>query len=332
MTTTSLIIIETVRNKLMKPVEDLVRFAEALSPEQHGEAKMVMAGRDIHDIATQKAETTGINIITLEDPRFFLPNPELLSRCLPDIIKHEAPSYVCLSHTPRGCQTAAKLSTALKAPVITGVESLHDNKGIPIFRRSIFSGKFTMDIKPSVRPVVLTVMPGAAHDTSRSGLSDRAGSVIKKHLPDHCIEPDETGGFIPLELKLQEDSDNSLEEADIIVSVGMGIEKAENIDMAGKVASLLKNAALGASRIACDMGWLSHSRQIGETGKIVAPKLYLACGISGSAQHVAGIKNAQTIIAINKDPNAAIFLVSDYGIVEDLNIFLPLLIEKLQED
>ena len=150
-----------------------------------------------------------------------------------------------------------------------------------------------------------------------------------KSLPD---ESDEYRGFVPLQLTSMDDSDNSLEEADVIVSVGMGVGKAENVDLARNVASLLKNAAVGASRIACDMGWLSHSKQIGETGKKVAPKLYMACGISGSAQHIAGIKNSQIIVAINKDPRAAIFSVADYGIVEDLTTFLPMLIDKMQSD
>jgi len=332
MTTTSLIIMETVRNTLLQPVPDLVRFSEALSPEGRTESTMVMAGRDIHGPAIHAAETTGITIVTLEDPRFFLPNPELLSTGLLEIIREASPSYICLSHTPRGCMTAAKLSKTLGASLITGVESLHHTGDTPVFRRAVFGGKFAMDITPGKRPVILTVMPGAANERNPSAPPETPGRVIKKHLPDHGIEPDDTVGFMPVELKSLEDSDNSLEEADIIVSAGKGIESAENIDMVRNVASLLKNAAIGASRIACDMGWLPHSKQIGETGKRVAPKLYLACGISGSAQHVAGIRNAQTIIAINKDPGAAIFSVSDYGIVEDLTIFLPLLIEKLQQD
>jgi electron transfer flavoprotein alpha subunit len=332
MTTTSLIIIETIRNKLLQPVLDLVRFAETLSSGEPAESMMVMAGRDIHGPATLTAETTGINILTLEDPRFLLPNPELLSTGLLEIIQEASPSYICLSHTPRGCMTAAKLSKTLRASLITGVESLYHKEDTPVFRRAIFGGKFVMDINPKERPVILTVMPGVANDRKPSVPPETPGSVTKKHLPDHCMEPDDASGFMPVELKSVEDSDNTLEEADIIVSAGKGIGNAGNIDMVRKVASLLKNAAVGASRIACDMGWLSHSKQIGETGKRVAPKLYLACGISGSAQHVAGIKNAQTIIAINKDPGAAIFSVSDYGIVEDLNIFLPLLIDKLQQD
>lgn len=332
MTTTCLIIMETVRNKPLHSVPDLVRFAETLSSEGHTESTMVMAGRDIHGPAIHAAETTGITIVALEDPRLFLPNPELLSTGLLEIIRESSPSYICLSHTPRGCMTAAKLSRTLGASLITGVESLHHKGDVAVFRRAIFGGKFAMDITPEKRPVILTVMPGVANDKTPAVPPETPGRVIQRRLPDHGLAPDDAPGFTPLELKYLEDSDNSLEEADIIVSAGKGIETAENLDMVRNVASLLKNAAIGASRIACDMGWLPHSKQIGETGKRVAPKLYLACGISGSAQHVAGIKNAQTIIAINKDPGAAIFSVSDYGIVEDLTIFLPLLIEKLRQD
>ena len=122
--------------------------------------------------------------------------------------------------------------------------------------------------------------------------------------------------------------ETALEEASAIVAAGRGIGKAANLDLLRDTAGMLKNSALGGSRPACDAGWLPYSRQVGETGRHVDPQLYLACGISGSRQHLAGIKNAKTVIAVNSDPQAAIFGRADYGIVEDLLRFLPVLIEK----
>jgi electron transfer flavoprotein alpha subunit len=332
MATHILIVSETIQNKPAQPIEDLVRFAKTLSSEKHTEFTIVMAGQDIRIPAKQTAETTGINVTTLEDHRLLLPNPELLSKALLDVIKEVNPDYIFLTHTPRGCLTAAKLSQALKASCITNVDSLYYKGDIPMFRRSIFNGKFIMEITDPGCQTILTVIPGACKSSQAYNPPTTPGKVISRNLSDICNDSDNVDRFIPVKLTPMEESDNALEEAEIIISVGMGMENIENVEVARKVASLLKNATIGASRIACDMGWLSHSKQIGETGKRVAPKLYLACGISGSAQHVAGIKNAQMIIAINKDPRAAIFSVADYGIVEDLNTFLPLLVEKLQQD
>jgi len=332
MATNILIVSETIQNKPAQPIEDLVRFSEALSSKEPAELTIVMAGHDIRIPAKHAAETTGINVIALEDHRLVLPNPELLSKALPNIVNEVNPDYICLTHTPRGCLTAAKLSRTLKASCITGVESLCHKDNAPMFRRSIMGGKCVMDIQHPGNQTILTVTPGAGNSTQPYVPPVTPGKVIARDLSHIYNESDEAGGFIPLKLKSLEESDNALEEAEIIVSVGMGMGNAENVDIAREMASLLKNATIGASRIACDMGWMSYSKQIGETGKKVAPKLYVACGISGSAQHVAGIKNAQMIVAINRDHKAAIFSVADYGIVEDLNTFLPLLVEKLQQD
>ncbi|MBW1893911.1 MAG: electron transfer flavoprotein subunit alpha/FixB family protein [Deltaproteobacteria bacterium] len=327
MTPTVLLISETINNRPVQPLEDLVRFAEELFPGSRAKIIIIMAGQDIQLQAKAAAEATGIDVIALEDHRLLLPNPELLSKGLYNIINEVDPLYICLTHTPRGCQTAAFLSHALQASCITNIESLKYKNNTPLFRRSIFNGKFVMDIKGHGGRTILTVVPGAFDNANEDRTPLKPGKVTVKNLP---YESDESIGFIPLQLTSMDDSDNSLEEADVIVSVGMGVGKAENVDLARDVASLLKNAAVGASRIACDMGWLSHSKQIGETGKKVAPKLYMACGISGSAQHIAGIKNSQMIIAINKDPRAVIFSIADYGIVEDLTTFLPILIDKMQ--
>ncbi|MCP3955491.1 MAG: electron transfer flavoprotein subunit alpha/FixB family protein, partial [Desulfobacterales bacterium] len=127
------------------------------------------------------------------------------------------------------------------------------------------------------------------------------------------------------------DDETALEEAATIVSAGRGIGKGENLELLRAVAGILKNSSLGGSRPACDAGWLPYSRQVGETGRQVAPELYLACGISGARQHLAGIQNAKTVVAVNTDPQAAVFGRADYGIVEDVTRFLPVLLDKYKE-
>jgi electron transfer flavoprotein alpha subunit len=122
--------------------------------------------------------------------------------------------------------------------------------------------------------------------------------------------------------------DAPITEAEVIVSAGRGIRKKENLELIERLAGLFSRSAVGGSRSVCDLGWLEYSRQVGITGKTVAPKLYIACGISGASQHIAGMKDSQLIIAINSDPGAAIFSIADYGIVEDLTTFIPLVIEE----
>jgi electron transfer flavoprotein alpha subunit len=132
---------------------------------------------------------------------------------------------------------------------------------------------------------------------------------------------------------LSENSDieSSIEDADVIIAAGRGIGKPENLQMVKDMAQLFDNAAIGASRPVCDNKWLPYRHQVGVTGKTVTPKLYVALGISGSQQHLAGMKNSQCIVAVNRDPHASIFSVADYIIVEDLAEFLPAFMTKYNE-
>jgi electron transfer flavoprotein alpha subunit len=137
--------------------------------------------------------------------------------------------------------------------------------------------------------------------------------------------------YKPLGIRESAEENVRLEESDVIVSAGRGIGTRENLELVRSVARLFPDSAVGASRTICDLKWLPFAHQVGVTGKTVSPKLYLACGISGAQQHIAGMKGSQMIVAINKDPQAAIFSISDYIIVEDLTTFLPLLIRKYDE-
>ena len=124
--------------------------------------------------------------------------------------------------------------------------------------------------------------------------------------------------------------EDALEEAEIVVAAGRGIGEEENLSLVHSLAGVFRKGTVGCSKPICDLKWLPYSRQVGATGKIISPKLYLAAGISGSQQHLSGIKGAKWVIAINRDKNAVIFSVADFGIVEDLTTFIPILIEKIR--
>ena len=136
----------------------------------------------------------------------------------------------------------------------------------------------------------------------------------------------ESAGFEATGLKRTAQSHHAVETADVILAAGQGIGRAQNLKLLEDAAGMFKSAAVGGSRVVCDRGWLPHACQIGETGKRVSPKMYIACGISGARQHLAGMQHAQTIVAINTDPHAPIFAQADVAIVEDLKTFLPLLL------
>ncbi len=318
-----LLIAETVGNRPQSSIQDLVGAANAFTAAADATVRLLLPGTDVAAAATELAASTGLDLFTLENPGFDLPNPALTAALASQVLPQLQPRYICLPHTIRGCQVAAALSVRTSRPVVTGVEAITQTGGRLYFRRAVFNGKLTAAIKIPVSGGVFTFCGGTA--APDDGPSTGRGNVTPLSVTDvDC-------GVQPLAMSRPSDDEAALEEAAAIVSAGRGIGKEENLELLRAVTGILKNSTLGGSRPACDAGWLPYSRQVGETGRQVAPDLYLACGISGARQHLAGIKNAKTVIAVNTDPQAAIFGRADYGIVEDLNRFLPVLIEKYKE-
>jgi electron transfer flavoprotein alpha subunit len=175
-------------------------------------------------------------------------------------------------------------------------------------------------ICPNNRPQMATVRPKVFKPLEPD--YERRGKITRIHK-----KPIE--GFVKLLKNIDNSEGQSLSDAEIIVSVGRGIGSAGNIRLAKELADVL-GGALASSRPLVDMGWMPYSRQVGQTGKTVAPKIYIACGISGAIQHLAGLADIDTIIAINQDPDAPIFKVANYGIVADVKEILPVLIEKIK--
>ena len=178
-----------------------------------------------------------------------------------------------------------------------------------------------MKINAICPTAVLTIMPGAFKAKGRIDKSSSGSYEIIKS----DYSPQKTKMLKTIQA---EKDDYPITEADVIVSAGRGIGKKENLEYIYSLAGIFKRAAIGASRPICDIGWLGYKHQVGTTGKTVAPKLYIACGISGTIQHLSGIKGANLIVALNTDPNAPIFNTADYCLVEDIITFIPMLIEE----
>jgi electron transfer flavoprotein alpha subunit len=251
--------------------------------------------------------------------------PDGYTLALKQLIEAHQPKYVILPHTYQVRDFAPKLATALNRVLVSDVIAYKVEGGTSpalVLVRQLFQGKINADIRfEGDSPYFASVQAVAFRaDGLKAGTA-----LIEKTTPDLTPERIRTK---PLELFRESQRAVDLGAAQIIVSVGRGIKEAGNIPIVQRLADAL-GAELAASRPICDNGWLPMERQVGSSGQTVAPKLYLAVGISGAIQHLVGMKGSKTIAAINRDPEAPIFEVADYGIVGDLFEVVPALIEAL---
>lgn len=242
----------------------------------------------------------------------------------PVLIKHitaflreVSAAYIIGLHTPFTTDYMPALSVAVNAQCITQIHSINTCESVTVIRGS-HAGKLDQHIVINETPVILTILPGSFEPYTISDV--QKSEIIPVNIP-------ESDKLINCEFITKDMTDKSLDEADVVIGAGKGIGSKENLSVIYEFAKVFQHSAVAGSRIVCDYGWLPYSRQIGITGKSISPKVYIACAISGSSQHVSGIKGAKTIIAINTDPYAPIFNVSHYGIVADIFEFIPQFID-----
>ncbi len=241
-------------------------------------------------------------------------NPEAHVKLIKEVYSKEHPDYVVFSHSSYGWDIAFRVAVALKlAPISEVVDFVDGTFVVPCC-----NSKFRRNVKPKTEGAVVTLQGGAF-----APVMDGTPEVVSvdTEVPEPVVE------FLGYEV--QEKAGVDLTKADVIVSVGRGVGKKENIELEKELAQVL-GAELGASRPVVDAGWLDQSHQVGTTGQTVAPKLYIACGISGAIQHLAGMKKSGFVVAINKDKDAPISEVADVFVVADVNEFVPVLTQKLK--
>jgi len=312
---TTYIIAELRKGCITQETYELVSFARAI--EKGKKPVYLLPGKNVEQQAREISMKTGCDTLVLMGDHLEHYNALSYAHALMKILREKAEAWVCLPHTSMGYDLAPRLAVLLKAACITGVDSVGDG----FLGRPIHSGRFKEEIASKTARVVVTVLPGAFRACEKT--ADRAGKV--KVMEAAFTEvPSQTLGT-------QESThrDSALKDAKVVVSAGRGLGEKENRFLIQALAARFPRSAVGASRSACDLGWFEHKHQIGTTGLTVSPKLYIACGISGAFQHVSGMRQAQTIVAINTDIHAPIFQVAHYGIVEDLTTFIPILIEEL---
>lgn len=250
--------------------------------------------------------------------------PDGYAAALKQLIEAHRPKYVIFPHTYQVRDFAPKLATALDRVLVSDVIAHRIDGAELVLVRQLFQGKINADVRfAGDPPYFASIQAGAFRaDTLQTGTS-----AVETTTPD--LKPEQIRTK-PLELFRESARAVDLGAAQVIVSVGRGIKEAENIPVVQKLADAL-GAELAASRPICDNGWLPLDRQVGSSGQTVSPKMYVAVGISGAIQHLVGMKGSKTIVAINKDPEAPIFEVADYGIVGDLFEVVPALIEALKK-
>ncbi|GBC76896.1 Acryloyl-CoA reductase electron transfer subunit beta [bacterium HR08] len=312
--------------KLNRATWEVIVAGQHLAAHLKGSVSAVLLGRDIRGLAEELAAKRLHEVLVVEDERLAEYTPDGYTAALIEVIRQEAPAFVLMSHTYQARDFAPKLAAALGKALISDCLGYRVDDGTVIYTRPIFQGKIHADVRfADDPPYLVTFQAGAFRADEIEAASE---PVPIRAIPiDLSPVPIRTR---PLEVFREAKQAVDLSSAERIVAVGRGIKSEENLALIRQLAEAL-NAEIGASRPVCDSGWLPMDRQIGSSGQTVSPKLYLAIGISGAIQHVVGMKGSRTIVAINKDPEAPIFDIADYGIVGDLFEIVPALIKALKQ-
>ncbi|MBZ5642671.1 MAG: electron transfer flavoprotein subunit alpha/FixB family protein [Acidobacteriia bacterium] len=299
--------------------------AQQIAEQTASRLAAVVIGKGVAALAAELAAFKLDEVLLVEHDLLAAYTPDGYTVALRQAITQAKPDLVLLPHTYQVRDFAPQLAASLgKGMIGDSIGYRHEN-GKLIFVRQMFQGKTVADVVfDGAGPWFATFQAGAFRaDLVAQGAAKAAITPVAVEMKPEQIRTK------PLEIFREAKQAVDLTQAPILVSVGRGIKAPENIPLAEKLAKLL-GGEVSASRPICDEGWLPMDRQIGSSGQTVAPKLYLALGISGAIQHVVGMKGSRTIAAINKDQNAPIFEVADYGIVGDLFEVVPALIEELE--
>jgi electron transfer flavoprotein alpha subunit len=322
-----LIVAEQRAGKLNRASWEAIAAAQQMAGQAAAtDTKVVLIGSAISHAAAELAQATVGEVVTVDHPRLEAYTAEGFVQAVTAVVERVSPQWVVMPHTYQTRDFAPKLAARLQKALLTDCVAVNRENGTVSFLRPMFQGKLAAQVVPEGQtPYFVTVQIGAFR-----GDAAARGATAVPIVPVE-FSSDVSAITVTPEAPFQEARQSiDLSQAERIVAIGRGIKGQEHIDLVRKLASAL-GAELAASRPICDAGWLPMERQVGSSGQTVAPKLYLALGISGAIQHLVGMKGARTIVAVNKDPDAPIFEVADYGIVGDLFDIVPALIAELEK-
>lgn len=326
MAETILAVVEQREGKLNRVSFETVAAAQALAAETGWTLEAAVVGNRVGEIAKEVAGKKVSKVYAIESPRLEPYTPDAFVAGLKQFIADRRPKLVLMPHTYQVRDFAPQLATVLGGALVSDCIGYRKDGSSLLFTRQMFQGKFAADVAfTGDGPHFATFQAGAFRaDKAEAGASAAAVETVNVDIPESAVRTKPEAPF--KEAKAAVD----LTQAEIIVAVGRGIKEQKNIEIAKQLAEAL-GGEIAASRPICDAGWLPMERQVGSSGQTVAPKLYLALGISGAIQHIVGMKGARTIIAVNKDGEAPIFEVADYGVVGNLFDIVPPLVEEVKK-
>ncbi|MHA2121518.1 MAG: electron transfer flavoprotein subunit alpha/FixB family protein [Promethearchaeota archaeon] len=305
---------------------ELIGKAKELAQKTHEKVGVILIGNNVSQFCEEFSSHGIDQIYFCEDEILGEYLAETYSKILVELIEKYLPNILLFPATKIGRDLAPRIAATLETGLTPDCIELDIQDGNLLQTRTVYGGNYLADtICPNTRPQLVTVRPNVMDksepkEKNQPEIIEFSCNIDPAQLKTKIIEKIETS---VADVK-------PIDEAEIIVSGGRGIGSKENFKIIEELATVL-NAALGASRASVDAGWISKSCQVGQSGTVVCPNIYIACGISGTTQHLVGMKSSKKIIAINKDPNAPIFDVCDYGIVGDFKIIVPLLTEALRK-
>ncbi|MED0703868.1 MULTISPECIES: electron transfer flavoprotein subunit alpha/FixB family protein [Aeribacillus] len=287
-----------------------------------GEVVAGLIGENVRTLANDMIYYGADRVVIVEDEKLKYYSPDGYSQAVMAIIDSEKPDAIIFGHTALGKDLSPKIAAKLNAGLISDATAVEIVGGNVVFTRPIYSGKAFEKKIITDGIIFATVRPNNIPPLEKN--ESRSGEVASISVEIKDLRT------IVREVVQNAAEGVDLSEAKVIVAGGRGVKSAEGFEPLKELASVL-GGAVGASRGACDANYCDYSLQIGQTGKVVTPDLYIACGISGAIQHLAGMSNSKVIVAINKDPEANIFNVADYGIVGDLFEVVPMLMEEFKK-
>jgi electron transfer flavoprotein alpha subunit len=321
-----LVVVEQREGKLNRVSWETISAGQAIAAATGWVLEAAVVGSGAGAIAAEVAAKTVAKVYDIESAKLEPYTPDAFAAGLKQFLSSRPTKLVLMPHTYQVRDFVPKLATAMGRTVISDCIGFKHENGKLLFTRQMFQGKLAADVTfTSDAPWFVTFQNGAFRgDKAETGASPAAVETVNVDISEGVIRNK------PQEVFKEAKQAVDLTQAEIIVAVGRGIKEQKNIEIAKQLADAL-GGDLAASRPICDSGWLPMDRQIGSSGQTVAPKLYLALGISGAIQHIVGMKGSRAVIAVNKDSEAPIFEIADYAVVANLFDIVPPLIEEVKK-
>ncbi len=319
-----LVVVEQREGKLNRVSFETITAAQALAAETGWTLEAAVVGSGVGEVAKEVATKKLAKVYAIESPKLAAYTPDGFVFALKQFLGQRQPRLVLMPHTYQVRDFAPQLATGVGKALVPDCIGFRKQGNDLLFTRQMFQGKFAADVAFAGDPPFFATFQAGAFRGDKAEAGTAPVETVSVEIPESAIRTRPEAPF--KEAKQAVD----LTQAEIIVAVGRGIKEQKNIELAKQLAEAI-GGEIAASRPICDSGWLPMDRQIGSSGQTVAPKLYLALGISGAIQHLVGMKGSRTIVAVNKDAEAPIFEVADFGIVGNLFDVVPPLIEEVKK-